>query len=49
MNVVATNQSCQEVPSQSLDTLATCEVEKELGMNKLRGRLWCDQVEEDSE
>lgn len=49
MNVVTTNQSYLEVPSQSRDTIAIGEVEKELEMNKLGCRLWCDQVEEDSE
>ncbi|OIT03577.1 hypothetical protein A4A49_19874 [Nicotiana attenuata] len=49
MNVVTTNQLFQEVPSQSRDTFATGEVEKDLDKNMLGGRLWCQQVEEDSE
>lgn len=49
-NNVTTNQSCQEIPTQSLDTneLAEQQFLKER-VTSSRGRLWCDQVEEDSE
>ncbi|OIT26351.1 hypothetical protein A4A49_28016 [Nicotiana attenuata] len=45
-NLVATIQSCQEIPSQ--DTFATGDVDKNIDKTKLGGKLWADQLEEDS-
>lgn len=49
-NNITTNQSCQEIPSQSLDTRAIEEQEKfHDRLNFNGGRLWSDQVEEHSD
>ncbi|XP_070040196.1 uncharacterized protein [Nicotiana tomentosiformis] len=49
-NLVLTNQSCQEIPSQSVDTNAPAAVLKEFDRLQLSGsRLWCQQLEEGSE
>lgn len=47
---VTTNQSCQEIPSQSVDVTAVDGMSK--GDERLQfsgGKLWCYQVEDDSE
>ncbi|OIS95842.1 hypothetical protein A4A49_21981 [Nicotiana attenuata] len=49
-NNVTMYQSCQEVPSQSLDTNDIAEQELlKAKINFVGGRLWCDQMEDDSD
>lgn len=49
-NLVTTNQSCQEIPSQTIDTNATAKIHQETDRLQLScGKLWSDQIEELSE
>lgn len=43
---VTTNQSCQEIPSQNVDSTATSELDR---IQVDASKLWSDQAEEDSE
>lgn len=48
--LVTTNQSCQDIPSQSMDTYGISEQVNEKDRLALTsGKLWEDQAEEDSE
>lgn len=48
--LVTTNQSCQDIPSQSMDTYGISEhVNEKDRLALTSGKLWEDQAEEDSE
>ncbi|OIT00963.1 hypothetical protein A4A49_11182 [Nicotiana attenuata] len=49
-NLVPTNQSCQEIPSQSIDTNVADTLSRDDNRLQLSGsKLWCDQTKEGSE